>query len=127
MFDLISTTVRVPVSTLQDHARKLREYADTNGDIFDRIRNAIEVVQEDGQWTGKSQEAAALATEQTMQKFADTVNELYNLANYLQDFADAMARKDEELRQQIDRIAPQREEPGRDATKVVDQITYRVK
>lgn len=124
MIDLFSTPVRVPVSTLQEHARKLRAYADSNADIFDRIGNAMDALREDGQWVGASQEAASLATEQNMRKYEQAVDELNKLADFLQDLADEMAREDEAIRQQIERVAPQRGGTRNDATKVVDRITY---
>lgn len=127
MSDLISTTVRVPVSTLRDYARKLQEYAQTNGDIFDRMCNIMDALRENGQWVGESQEAAALATEQNVQRFEQTVSELNKLADFLQSFADAMARKDEEIKRQIHRAAPQLDAPEYHDTKVVGGITYRVK
>lgn len=127
MSDFISTTVKVPVGTLQEYARKLREYADVNGDVFDRICNSMDALQMDGQWVGASQKAAALATEQNMSTFEQTVNELGKLADYLQKFADEMARKDEEIKRQINRAARHHDEPDRNATKVAGRITYLVK
>lgn len=62
-----------------------------------------------------------------MSTFEQTVNELDKLADYLQQFADEMARKDEEIMRQINRAARHHDEPDRNATKVAGRITYRVK
>lgn len=127
MSDFISTTVRVPVSALQEKARLLRRYADDYGDTFDRIRNAMDALRENGQWVGASQEAAAFATEQNQQKYVDTVNRLNKLAGFLQSFVDAIEQKDEDIKRQIHRAAPQLDAPEYHDTKVSGGTTYWVK
>ena len=101
---LFSTTIKVPVSTLQEYAAKLQGFADDNRGIFNRVYNSLQCLRGSGEWIGASLEAAVEATEKNKDKFEDTMEELAALAEYMKNFANAMAEKDEEIKKSIQAV-----------------------
>ena len=97
----LSTTINVPIETLLDKAELLMEYAEQNEEIYDRIENMLTSMQESGEWSGKSMTAALNSILNNKTKHNEAVNDLYSLANYLRNFAQAMAAKDEDLQSRI--------------------------
>lgn len=98
---VFGSTIRVPISELQEYARKLQGYADDSADVFDRIYNSLTSLRENKQWQGMSLEAVVAATQSNRQKFEETLDELQSLAAFLKKFADEMEAKDEEIRRKI--------------------------
>lgn len=97
---LFSTTIKVPVSTLQDYASRMQGFADENADVFNRLYNSLQCL-EGGEWQGESLKAAMAATRQNRERFSETISELNQLANFMKKFADEMAAKDEEIKKNI--------------------------
>ena len=58
-------------------------------------------MQENGEWSGKSVTAAINSMQNNKKKHIEAVNDLYSLANYLRNFAQELAAKDEDLQSQI--------------------------
>lgn len=98
---MFSTTIKVPVSVLSDAATKLLGYADDNQDIFDRISNTLSNLEGSGEWKGDSMVALKAATASNKGKYGEAVNELYNLAGFLENYAREMEAKDQEIKSQI--------------------------
>lgn len=98
---LFSTTIKVPVSVLTDTATKLQTYADDSADIFDRILNTLSSLEGSGEWKGDSMAALKTSTSSNKGKFEEMVNDLYNLAGFLENFAKEMEAKDQEIKSQI--------------------------
>ena len=98
------TTIKVPLSTLQDNARIMQELTDTNMDIFDRVYNSLVNLRENGQWQGTSLQAIMLSTEANKRKFADTITEMKSLAKFLDDFTTDIADKDTQIKNQINAV-----------------------
>ncbi|MBE6947730.1 MAG: hypothetical protein E7454_05720 [Ruminococcaceae bacterium] len=99
-----STTIKVPVSTLQENATKMQGFAETNADVFDRVYNSLLCLKGSGGWQGTSLEAIVSATEKNKEKFGDTIEELQALADYLQKFVTEISEKDEEIKKQINSV-----------------------
>jgi len=96
-----NTSVRVPVNALQDCARKMQELADENVAIFDRLHNTLQCLEGSGEWTGASARAAIAATENNKKKYSEAINELNELADFVQKFACEISAKDEEIMRKI--------------------------
>lgn len=101
---IFSTTIYVPLSTLQDCASKLSEYADDNSDIFDRLLNILSAMESSTEWQGESMTAAISAMESNQSKYQDAINDLNSLAKFLKDFSTRMAEKDAEIASEIQAI-----------------------
>ncbi len=99
-----STTVKVPVSTLQDNASKMQSFADTNADVFDRVYQSLLCLKGSGEWQGTSLEAIVDATEKNRKKFEETIDELQALATFLDKFVTEISQKDEETKKQINSV-----------------------
>ena len=99
-----STTIKVPVSTLQENASKMQSFADTNADVFDRIYQSLLCLKGSGEWQGTSLEAMVSTTEKNKEKFSDTIDELQSLADFLQKFVTEISEKDEEIKNQINSV-----------------------
>lgn len=96
-----STTIKVTPKELTDAANKLLEYADINKDIFDQITNTLNNLEGSGEWKGDSMTALKSATTSNKGKYGEVVIDLYNLAGFLESFAQEMEAKDQELKNQI--------------------------
>lgn len=101
---LFSTTIKVPISTLQTSAEKLTSYSTENSDIFDKIYNSLRCLEGSNEWKGASLTAAADATWNNKKKFEDAVNEMEQLAKFLSDFVTEMAEEDAKISKQINSI-----------------------
>ena len=99
-----STTLKVPISILQEKADKLTSLAEDNEAIFDTIYATLRCMEGSGEWLGLSLTAAVNATENNRKKFAQTVDEMKILAEFLKSFADEMAAADEEIKNNIHSI-----------------------
>ena len=99
-----STTIKVPVTALQEYATKMQGFADDNAAIFDRVYNSLLCLKGSGEWQGTSLEAIVSATEKNKEKFGDTIEELQALADYLQKFVAEISEKDEEIKNQINSV-----------------------
>lgn len=95
------STLKVPITTLQDAADKLLDYTDTNSDIFDRIYNSLQTLEANKDWQGASLEAAVAATQKNKEKFSEAIEEMGELADFLSDYVSKMTAKDEEIKRQI--------------------------
>ena len=96
--------ISVPLNELRELAEKLQDYSDQNNDIFDRIFNSLECFEADGDWQGDSLKAAISATEQNKRKFAETIQEMSNMAERLKNYVDALANEDSEAANKIKTI-----------------------
>lgn len=101
---LFSTTIKVPVSTLQDNASKMQIFADTNADVFDRVYQSLLCLKGSGEWQGTSLEAIVDATEKNRKKFEETIDELQALATFLENFVTEISKKDEEIKTKINAV-----------------------
>ena len=99
-----SGKIAVPTSLLQERASQLFDLADQNEDLFDRIYNALEIMEANREWKGESLAAALEETKKNKEKFAQTVDEMHKLAGFLKKFADEMESHDEALRIVIENI-----------------------
>lgn len=97
-------TIKTPVETIRDAATKLKLYTDENEDLFSQILNMVNGVERCGDWQGKSMKSLQQVTRNNQKKFEEGMRELYELGDFLQKYADAMANKDAELQAQIQRI-----------------------
>lgn len=97
-------TIKTPVETIRDAATKLKLYTDENEDLFAQILNMVNSVESCGDWQGKSMKSLQQVTRNNQKKFEEGMRELYELGDFLQRYADAMANKDAELQAQIQRI-----------------------
>lgn len=100
-----STSIKVPVSTLQDAVLKLQTYADESNDLFDKIKNSMGRMESAGDWKGESLTAAVEATQKNEEKFREAVNELNELASFLEEFVNSMVEKDAEIQKSITAIS----------------------
>ena len=75
----------------------MRALADDNVSIFDRLYNTLQCIEGSGEWTGASAQAAITATKKNKQKYSEAVNELNDLANFVQKFASEISAKEEEI------------------------------
>lgn len=101
---LFSTTIKVPVSTLQENATKMQGFAETNADVFNRVYNSLLCLKGSGEWQGTSLEAIVSATEKNRKKFEEAIDELQSLAEFLQKFVTEISKKDEEIKKQINAV-----------------------
>ena len=97
----LSTTIKVPISTLKETSTKLKGYANDNSDIFDRLTNLLAAMEGSGEWKGESMTAALQATRQNKTKFREAVNDLNSLSSFLSKFVSQMSSKDTEIANQI--------------------------
>lgn len=97
-------TIKTPVDTIREVASKLKAYTDENEDLFCQILNMVNSVESCGDWQGKSMKSLQRVTKNNQKKFEEGMRELYELGDFLQRYADAMANKDAELQAQIQRI-----------------------
>lgn len=97
-------TISAPVEDIRNAASKLKLYTDENEDLFGQILNLVNGVESCGDWQGKSMKSLQQVTRNNQKKFEDGMRELYELGDFLQRYADAMANKDAELQAQIQRI-----------------------
>lgn len=97
-------TIKTPVDTIREVASKLKAYTDENEDLFGQILNMVNSVESCGDWQGKSMKSLQRVTKNNQKKFEEGMRELYELGDFLQRYADAMANKDAELQAQIQRI-----------------------
>lgn len=97
-------TIKTPVDTIREAASKLKAYTDENEDLFGQILNMVNSVESCGDWQGKSMKSLQRVTKNNQKKFEEGMRELYELGDFLQRYADAMANKDAELQAQIQRI-----------------------
>ncbi len=98
---ITSASIKVPVDTLRDCARKMQELADENVAIFDRLYNTLQCLEGSGEWTGASARAAISATENNKKKYSEAINELNELADFVQKYACEISAKDEEIMRKI--------------------------
>ena len=98
------TTIKVPVSSLQENASKMQSFAETNADVFDRLYNSLLCLKGSGEWQGTSLEAIVDATEKNRKKFEETIDELQALATFLDKFVTEISQKDEEIKKQINSV-----------------------
>ena len=97
-------TIKTPVDTIREVASKLKAYTDETEDLFGQILNMVNSVESCGDWQGKSMKSLQRVTKSNQKKFEEGMRELYELGDFLQRYADAMANKDAELQAQIQRI-----------------------
>lgn len=97
-------TIKTPVDTIREVASKLKAYTDETEDLFGQILNMVNSVESCGDWQGKSMKSLQRVTKNNQKKFEEGMRELYELGDFLQRYADAMANKDAELQAQIQRI-----------------------
>lgn len=97
-------TIKTPVDTIREVASKLKAYTDETEDLFGQILNMVNSVESCGDWQGKSMKSLQRVTKNNRKKFEEGMRELYELGDFLQRYADAMANKDAELQAQIQRI-----------------------
>lgn len=97
-------TIKTPIDTIREVASKLKAYTDENEDLFGQILNMVNSVESCGDWQGKSMKSLQRVTKNNQKKFEEGMRELYELGDFLQRYADAMANKDAELQAQIQRI-----------------------
>ena len=120
-------TLRVPVDTLKRYAAQLYHMADHCADTFDRIQNALYMMEENGQWSGLSLETLLATTKQNKAKFEKVIAELNKLAAFLEQFARAMEEKDNDIKREIDRIVPSSQSTNNQHTRVFNNMTYTTK
>lgn len=101
---VFSSTIKTPIASIQEAASKLKLYTDENEDLFAQIFNMVNAVESCGDWQGKSMKSLQRVTRNNQKKFEEGMRELYELGDFLQRYADAMANKDAELLAQIQRI-----------------------
>ena len=101
MGSFLHTTIKIPVELLLAKADQLTEFAEQNEEIYDRIENMLISMQDSDEWSGKSMVAALNSIQNNKKKHNEAVSDLYSLANYLRNFAQAMAAKDEDLQSRI--------------------------
>ena len=97
----MASKIQVPIELIRDTAEKLYEYADQNADIFDRLYNSLQVLEESSAWRGLSAQAAMKATLQNRDRFEEALNDLYDLAQFMKGYADDMESADQEIKAKI--------------------------
>ena len=93
-----------PLSTIRDAATKIKQYTEQNEDLFSQILNMVNSVEACGDWQGKSMKSLQTVTQKNQKKFETGMRELYELAEFLQKYADAMDTRDKDLKAQIQSI-----------------------
>ena len=96
--------IKSPIDSIRDAATKLKMYTDDNEDLFSQILNLVNSVESCGDWQGKSMKTLQRVTKSNQKKFEEGMRELYQLGDFLQRYADAMASEDSDLQSQIQRI-----------------------
>lgn len=98
-------TIKAPISTIQDAADKLKRYTEENEDLFAQILNMVNGVESCGDWKGKSMKTLQQVTKKNQKKYEQGMQELFELGDFLQRYADAMEKKDAGLEARIKKIA----------------------
>ena len=93
--------LKVPIKEIRETATKIRNLSSDNSDIFQTIGNLIEAAEGTEEWTGKSAEALKTATDKNSKEFEKTLKELCDLADFLEQYADAMDAADADVKSQI--------------------------
>ena len=93
--------IKAPIDNLRDSAEKLKTYTDQNEDLFSQILNMVNSVESCGDWQGKSMKTLQNVTQRNQKKFEAGMQELCELADFLEKYAEAMSAKDEELMKRI--------------------------
>lgn len=93
--------IKAPIDNLRDSAEKLKTYTDQNEDLFSQILNMVNSVESCGDWQGKSMKTLQNVTQRNQKKFEAGMQELCELAGFLEKYAEAMSAKDEELMKRI--------------------------
>lgn len=93
--------IKVPIKEIRDTAAKIRNLSLDNSDIFQTIGNLVEAAEGTEEWTGKSAEALKTATEKNSRKFEKALKGLCDLADFLEQYADAMDAADADVKGQI--------------------------
>lgn len=101
----MKTTIKVPLTTLQEYANRMQELADASSDIFNVIANSLAAIESGGGWQGISQSAAVEATSNNQERYEEIENELQALAAFIKSFAEKMYNKDEEIKSQITAVS----------------------
>lgn len=97
----MAATIQVPIELIRDTADKLFDYADQNADIFDRLHNSLQVLEESNAWRGQSMQAMKTATLQNRDRFEEALTELYALARFMKNYAKDMESADQEIKSRI--------------------------
>ena len=98
---MASSVLKVPVQTLQDCIDKVNGFAQDNTDIFDKLLNSLRCLKGSGEWVGASADAVIIATEKNKKQFADVLEELSSLAEYMSTFLKELEKEDVEKAQKI--------------------------
>lgn len=88
------STINVPVSTIRETADSITRCSDGNKDVLDRIQNLITAAESRKAWTGKSMKATKSAMENGQKKYQELIDELDQLAAFLQKYANDMETAD---------------------------------
>lgn len=96
--------INSPVETIRVAANKIKFYTNDNEDLFSQILNLVNAVESCGDWQGKSMKTLQSVTRSNQKKFEEGMRELYQLGDFLQRYADAMASEDSNLQSQIQQI-----------------------
>lgn len=93
--------IKVPIQEIRDTASKIHDLSSNNSDIFQTIENLISQAEASGAWYGKSADALRTATEKNTEKLNKTLIELDDLADFLEQYADAMEAADADVKNRI--------------------------
>lgn len=104
MMSLFPQSVRVPVETLKDGAKRMAELADDVEDYFDQLGNMAACLQGDDSWVGDDVEAFIQTNEANQKKYKKTVKYIEDMADALQKYAEAMETIDHEWAENIKKI-----------------------
>lgn len=96
--------LNVPVDMIRDAASKLKTYTDDNEDLFGQILNLVNSVESCGDWQGKSMKSLQEVTRKNQKKFEQGMQELYQLGDFLQRYANTMEQTDADVKDQIQRV-----------------------
>ena len=97
----MASKIQVPIELIRDTADRLLEYADQNADIFDRLYNSLQVLEQSGAWRGLSIQAAMNATLQNQDRFDEALNDLYDLASFMRNFVNDIESADQHIKARI--------------------------
>ena len=97
-------TIKAPVDTIRDAASKLKTYTDDNEDLFGQILNLVNSVESCGDWQGESMKSLQEVTRKNQKRFEQGMQELYQLGEFLQRYADTMEQTDVDVKNQIQRV-----------------------
>lgn len=95
------SNIIIPIKAIRDTAAKIRSLSSDNSDIFQTIGILVEAAEGTEEWAGKSVEALKTATDNNSKKFEKTLKELCDLADFLEQYADAMDAADANVKNQI--------------------------